>query len=110
MERVRAVAIAETFDPKTGESDFIQCLGAFDSLTSAYGEAALHLTEMAVGTYEYGNKDEECTISPLRELEGETGYGMYLRNKAGETLDAVFILHAKYEKESGGGRECEASS
>lgn len=103
MEKVKAVAIAEAYNPKTGVCDLIHCLGAFDSLTSAYGEAAVYLTELAVGTYEYNDKDEECTISPLRDLEGETGYGMYLRNKAGETLDAVFILHAKYEKESGGG-------
>ena len=72
----------------------IQCIGAFKTLTEAYGEAMLYLTEMAVETYEYENDDEECTISPLRDLEGETGFGMYLRNKAGETLHAVFILHA----------------
>lgn len=103
MDGIRAVAIAESMNPKTGISDMIQCIGAFGTLTEAYGEAMLYLTEMAVGTYEYESEDEECTISPLRDLEGETGFGMYLRNKAGETLHAVFILHATYPETGDGG-------
>jgi hypothetical protein len=94
MGGIRAVAIAESMNPKTGVSGMIQCLGTFRTLTEAYGEAMVYLTELAEGSYEYNNDDEECTISPLRGLEGETGYGIYLRNKAGETLDVVFILHA----------------
>ena len=103
MREIRAVAIAESLDPKTGRTDMMQCIGAFETLARAYGEAMIYLTELAEGTYEYENKDEECTISPLRDLEGETGFGLYLKNKAGETLDAVFILHAKEpELEDGG--------
>lgn len=92
MGKIRAVAITESMNQKTGVSDMIQCLGAFESLTIAYGEAMIYLTEMAT-IYECNIQDEECTISPLRDLEGETGFGIYLRNKAGETLHAVFILH-----------------
>lgn len=103
MRKIRAVAIAESMNPKTGVTDMMQCLGAFETLASAYGEAMIYLTELAAGTYEYENEDEECTISPLRDLEGETGFGMYLRNKAGETLHAVFILHAGEPESADGG-------
>lgn len=103
MRKIRAVAIAESLDPKTKEIDMIQCIGAFETLARAYGEAMIYLTELAAGSYEYEDKDEECTISPLRDLEGETGFGLYLKNKAGETLHAVLILHANEpELEDGG--------
>ena len=110
MREIKAVAIAESMNPKTGVTDMMQCLGTFGTLTEAYGEAMIYLTELAAGTYEYDNDDEECTISPLRDLEGETGFGMYLRNKAGETLHAVFILHAGTEPETKDGGDGDGNS
>ena len=49
MGGIRAVAIAESMNPKTGVSGMIQCLGTFRTLTEAYGEAMVYLTELAEG-------------------------------------------------------------
>lgn len=93
MGEIRAVAIVDMLDEETGKSEMIQCLGAFDSFITAYGETMVYLTEMAAN-YEDACKGDECTLSPLRDLEGETGFTILLKNKAGQTLHEAYILHA----------------
>lgn len=102
MGEIRAVAIAESLDAETGRTDMIQCIGTFETFTMAYGEAMIYLAEMAAG-YESGCKGEKCTLSPLRDLEGETGFGIFMKNKAGQGIHSVFILHAREPESEDGG-------
>lgn len=99
MGKVNAVAIAESYDAKTGRCDMIQCLGVFDSYAAAYGEAVIYLSEVA------DNKDNNGTITTIFDLEGETGYGLSLKNQKGQEYETVFILHApaSNEQQEGGG-------
>lgn len=87
-----------------GKSEFEQCIGVFDTAREAYGEAILYLND------EIDGQDKEIcdklTISPLFELEGQTGYGMTLNGIPYHYTDFVNVLfwddevnHGKHSKE-----------
>lgn len=86
MGQIKAVAIAESYDSKTGIAGMIQCIGVFSDYAAAYGEAIMYLSEMA---------DNDNSITPLFDLEGETGLGISLKNRDGKEIETVFILRAE---------------
>ena len=69
---------------------FEQCIGVFDTAREAYGEALLYLQE------EVDNEERDIrsklTISPLFELEGQTGYGMVLQGVPYDCTDYANVL------------------
>jgi hypothetical protein len=85
--KIRAVVVGGWVDDK-GVDQMITLIGAFEDLSEAYGEAYLYLDELSQN---YSDEDD-AHITPLRELEGETGYGMYLQNKDGKTSEYAYIL------------------
>lgn len=98
MKNKQVVLIAISFGSGEGIS-VIECLGVFGTYAEAYGEAALHLTDMADGS------DEKLVITPIFDLEAETGYGMALKAEGGGDgpkgwTDCCYILEAP-EKEVG---------
>ena len=72
------------------DTEFIQCIGVFDNVREAYGEALLYLNE------EIDNADSECRdklhISPLFELESQTGFGMIVEGVKRSFTDYANIL------------------
>lgn len=86
MSEVKAVVVAESIDTTTGRTDMIQCLGAFNNFAEAYGEGLMFLSGMA---------DKDNTITPLFELEGETGYGFSLQNKKGQAFEMICVLQCE---------------
>ena len=85
--KIAAVVVGGWMNDK-GESEFITLLGAFEDTTEAYGKAYLYLDELS-GNYK---EEDGMTITPLYQLEGETGYGMYLQDKNGKTSEYAYIL------------------
>lgn len=85
MSEVKVVVVAESIDVSTGQADMIQCLGAFNNYAEAYGEGLMFLSELS--------DDDDDMITPLFELEGETGFGFSLKNKEGKETETVFVLH-----------------
>lgn len=90
----KAVVILESYDTKTGQANFITCQDVFENFNAAYGEALLTLSEFANTSDEPG-----LMITPLYELEGETGFGIDLKNTEGKTEYSVFILFADLQEE-----------
>ena len=73
---------------KTKRNEFISVLGAYDTSEEAYGAAFIYLNDLIAN--ECRDKD---TISPLFPLEGETGYGMEIRNgDENSAIDYAYIL------------------
>lgn len=92
---IAAVVVGGWMNEK-GEQQFITLLGAFEDTTEAYGKAYLYLDELS-GNYK---EEDGMQITPLYELEGETGYAMYLQGKDGKALDYAYILfNNNYEKQ-----------
>lgn len=94
IREVKAVVIVEALNPKTGLANFMQCLGVFEGFDRAYGKALIYLSEIA-----FDGEGGEYTITPLQDLEGETGFALYMRNSQGQITDAVYILHADASEE-----------
>lgn len=95
-ERITHTVVAETVG-NSGEAYMISCIGAYTDYEKAYGAALLYLDEMAEG---YCDRDkEELLITTLIQLEGETGWGLYLKDKDGNHLYRTYILEVV-----GGGR------
>lgn len=76
--------------------DFIQCTGAFDCAEAAYGEAVMSLSDIA---------EEGDMITPLYELEGETGFGISLKRSDGATVENACVLFTEKHHECGQCRE-----
>lgn len=95
MSELKAVVVAESIDAATDRTDMIQCLGVFNNFAEAYGEGLMFLSELA---------DKDDTITPLFELEGETGYGFSLQDKEGQVIEMVCVLQCgkPYEQQRGG--------
>ena len=79
------IVIHESYSNETKVADFIQAIGAYDDLRSAYGAAYLQLSDFA-------REDEIDYISTPYRLEGDTGFGMYLKHEM--YTDVCFILFA----------------
>ena len=95
MNKLKAVVVAESIDAATGCTDMIQCLGAFNNFAEAYGEGLMFLSAIA---------DDDDTITPLFELEGETGFGFSLKNQEGKATEMVCVLQCdKTDEQKKGG-------
>lgn len=85
--KIAAVVVGGWMNEK-GEQQMITLIGAFENLSEAYGEAYLYLDELS-----QNYRDEDgMHITPLHELEGETGYAMYLQNKENKPTEYAYIL------------------
>ncbi len=78
---------------------FVQCLGVFDCAATAYGEAVIYLSGIA---------DKDHFLSPLIELECDTGYALELRRLGRPTIETVYILFAENEEPHGCAQSQEA--
>lgn len=86
------VVIGETLDIETRLSDMIECLGVFNDATTAYGKAVMYLSEIANGI------KGKSTITPRVELEGQTGFALYLKNEDGQMIyDALVLFYDEKE-------------
>ena len=85
--KIRAVVVGGWMNEK-GEQEMITLLGAFEDATEAYGKAYLYLDELS-GKY---REEDGMHITPRYELEGETGYAMYLQDKDGKSMEYAYIL------------------
>lgn len=66
----------------------IKLIGAFDNMAEAFGEAYLYLNDCIA---EIGGK-EIITITPVHNLESETGYAIYGKDKQNQTVCYAYIL------------------
>lgn len=66
----------------------VHCLGVFDCAVAAYGEAVIYLSGIA---------DKDNLISPLIELEGDSGYALELRKLGQSVMETVYILFTENE-------------
>lgn len=86
------VIVAESLNPETQMPDTIECLGVFSTSTAAYGQAIMYLSELADGI-------EGGAITPLIELEGQTGFGLYLKNINGQIVHSTLVLFYNDEED-----------
>lgn len=94
VKEAKYIVIYGYYDKKTKGNEFISVLGAYGNPEEAYGAAFIYLNDLIAS--EYRNKD---TISPLFPLEGETGYGMEIRNgDENSAIDYAYILFNGEEK------------
>lgn len=91
--KIKAVVVGGWIDNSHfGRSGMIQLIGAFENVTEAYGQAYRYLDEICT-------HDE--SITPTMELEGDTGYAIYTKNKEGLfTNYAYILLNSESEQES----------
>ena len=84
-----------------GDGDFIQAIGAYTDYEKAYGAALLYLDELAENCCD--EKHAELMITTLGRLEGDTGWGMWLKNKDGKVEYFAYILdnEDQYKKKEG---------
>ena len=77
-----------------GILEFIQAIGIFQDARTAYGEAHPYLNDLAQdqNNGNSGHVSPPASISPLMELEGSTGFGMYLDGGESDTEDFAYIL------------------
>ena len=86
--KAKYIVVYGYLDKKTKRNEFISALGAYDTSEEAYGAAFIYLNDLIAN--ECRHKD---TISPLFPLEGETGYGMEIRNgDENSAIDYAYIL------------------
>ena len=96
--KAKYIVVYGYYDKKTKGNEFISALGAYDTPEEAYGAAFIYLNDLIAN--EYRDKD---TITPLFPLEGETGYGMEIRNgDENSAIDYAYVLfnnHCEEESE-----------
>lgn len=97
---VQCALIAAWVDRDSGEDQTLECIGVYKDYEKAYGAALLYLDEMAEN--ECDNETGELMITTTVRLEGETGYGIYLKDKDGKDLYRTYILDV-LEEERGDG-------
>ena len=77
------IVVSGYYDNETLRNEFIQAIGAYTNHEQAYGAALLHLNSLC-------DTDETATISPLYQLEGDTGFGMSVNR--GDFTDYAYVL------------------
>ena len=90
QERIRCALITTWVDVDSGEDQTLECRGVYKDPEKAYGAALLYLDEMAEN--DRGEDDGELMITTTVRLEGETGFGLFLKNKDGKDLYRTYIL------------------
>lgn len=83
---IKFVMVGESLAPETQIPSMIECLGVFDTSAAAYGRAVMYLSELTDGV------EGESTITPLVELEGQTGFGLYLKNTEKQAIHNALVL------------------
>ena len=78
----RFVVVAGYYN-KDRQNEFIQALGCFDNPEQAYGKAILHLNEMI-------DDPKTSCVTPIFQLEGDTGYGMEVKHE--NFTDFAYVL------------------
>jgi len=77
------------------DNDFVSCIGICSDYFQAVGIAYDYATELATQT-----DDGKGTVTPLFDLEGQTGVGLTVRYGQGQELKAnIYILDHEKEKE-----------
>lgn len=89
-KRMQCALIVTWVDKDSGEDQTLECIGVYKDYEKAYGAALLYLDEMAENDCD--NQTGELMITTTIRLEGETGYGIYLRDKDGKDLYRTYIL------------------
>ena len=84
------VVIAGWWDNKTLVGNFVQCIGIHDKAETAYGDALLYLNENC-------SEEKEEMITPLYELECQTGFGMHVKHE--NHTDYAYVLFCEDEEE-----------
>lgn len=92
MTNTKFVVVAGYFSK--GRLEFIQAIGIFQDPRTAYGEAYLYLNKLAQdqNNENSGRVSPPASITPLMELEGSSGFGMYLDGGESDTEDFAYIL------------------
>ena len=86
-DNIKAVVVGGYILDSSGQ--MVQLIGAYEEPAEAYGEAYLYLAEMAEG---YGDDSKDYSITLPQELEGDTGYALYLKDKTGQIVDYACVL------------------
>lgn len=89
-KKIQCVVISAWVDKDSGEDQTLECIGVYKDYEKAYGAALLYLDEMAENDRD--DQTGELMITTTVRLEGETGYGIYLRDKNGNDLYRTYIL------------------
>lgn len=84
-DKIRAIVVSGWVE--NGQAQMIQFNGAFETIEEAYGEAYLFLS-----SYAKDNDMKKCHISLPVELEGETGFAIFLVDEHGVGTDYTYIL------------------
>ena len=88
MKSKRFAVVTGYYNNDTHIQGMIQCIGVYSDSKAAYGDALLHLNEVT---------ESELMISPLFELEGESGYGMEAKGE--RITDFAYVLFVEDEDE-----------
>lgn len=92
--KVKAVTVGGWM--KDGVPQTISLIGAFDNMAEAFGEAYLYLND-------YCLEENEITITPVQDLEEETGYVIYGKDERNQIRYYAYILYNhKQEDEMNG--------
>lgn len=91
---IKAVAVMEHYSENSNLPYMMQCIGAFENVSEAYGEALLTFNEFP---------SDDFTITPLGELEGETGFAMDLKDKDGYMRMRAYIFFVEQQEVEGYG-------
>lgn len=89
------------YEDDQGRQSYIQCLGVFKRYREAYGEALIFLSEIASA-----QPDEGFMIIPPMGLEGQTGVGMWLKDKNGRSVDYAFVLFNREDEDEKNNVQC----
>ena len=93
VKEAKYIVIYGYYDKETKRNEFISALGIYDNAEEAYGAAYIYLNDLIAN--ESRDKD---TISPLFQLDCETGYGMEIRNgDENSAIDYAYILFVEEE-------------
>lgn len=96
-QQIKCVVVGSWVDKKSGRDVTLDCIGAYEDYEKAYGAALLYLDEMAEGEYRDDNTDELMITTTVR-LEGDTGFGLFLKDKDEKDLYRTYILDAPKAK------------
>ena len=77
------MGVSGNYDNKTPREDFIQAIGTYNDMRQAYGAAILQLNDFV----EDGKGE---MITPLFQLEGDTGVGMEVKHE--NDTDYCYVL------------------
>ena len=72
---------------KDGVPQMISFIGAYDNVAEAFGEAYIYLDELIKM-----DEDDKTTITPIQDLEGDTGCAIYGKDEQNQIKYYAYIL------------------